>query len=48
MNRALLRQRGEAIDTAAGDTKVYDAIEFALRQVPQGPSVRDAQLWYDE
>ncbi len=36
LNRELLRQRVEAIDTAAGDTKVYDAIEFALRQVPQG------------
>jgi VWFA-related protein len=36
LNRELLRQRVEAINTATGDTKVYDAIEFALRQVPQG------------
>ena len=36
LNRDLLRQRVDAIDTATGDTKVYDAIEFALRQVPTG------------
>lgn len=36
LNRELLRQRVEAIDTATGDTKVYDAIEFALRQIPAG------------
>ena len=36
LNRELLRRRVEAIDTATGDTKVYDAIEFALRQVPKG------------
>lgn len=28
-----------AIDTAAGDTKVYDATDFALRQVPQGGTI---------
>lgn len=36
LDRELLRQRVNAIDTAAGDTKVYDATEFALQQVPQG------------
>ncbi|MGI8919564.1 MAG: VWA domain-containing protein [Pyrinomonadaceae bacterium] len=36
LNREVLRQRVGSIDTATGDTKVYDAIEFALRQVPQG------------
>ena len=36
LNRELLRQRVDAIDTATGDTKVYDAIEFALRQIPAG------------
>ncbi|MFZ0061238.1 MAG: VWA domain-containing protein [Pyrinomonadaceae bacterium] len=36
LNRELLRQRVEGIDTATGDTKVYDAIEFALRQIPAG------------
>jgi VWFA-related protein len=36
LDRGLLRQRVEAIDTATGDTKLYDAIEFALRQVPAG------------
>jgi VWFA-related protein len=36
LNRDLLRQRAEAIDTATGDTKVYDAIEFALKQIPTG------------
>lgn len=34
LDRELLRQRVNAIDTAAGDTKVYDATEFALRQMP--------------
>jgi VWFA-related protein len=36
LDRELLRQRVNAIDTATGDTKVYDATEFALRQIPQG------------
>jgi Ca-activated chloride channel homolog len=36
LNRELLRQRVEGIDTATGDTKVYDAIEFALKQIPAG------------
>ena len=36
LDRELLRQRVNAINTAAGDTKVYDAMEFALRQIPQG------------
>jgi VWFA-related protein len=36
LDRELLRQRVNAIDTAGGDTKLYDATEFALRQIPQG------------
>jgi VWFA-related protein len=36
LDRELLRQRVNAIDTATGDTKVYDATEFALKQIPQG------------
>jgi VWFA-related protein len=36
LDREVLRQRVNAIDTAAGDTKVYDATEFALQQIPQG------------
>ena len=31
-DRELLRQRIDAIDTARGDTKLYDAIEFALNE----------------
>ena len=33
LDRDVLRQRIETIDTAAGDTKVYDAVEFALKQI---------------
>jgi VWFA-related protein len=36
LDRELLRQRVNAIDTVSGDTKVYDATEFALKQVPPG------------
>lgn len=36
LDREQLRQRVNAINTATGDTKVYDAMEFALRQIPQG------------
>jgi VWFA-related protein len=36
LDRELLRQRVNVIDTASGDTKLYDATEFALRQIPQG------------
>ncbi len=36
LDRELLRQRVNAINTATGDTKVYDAMEFALRQIPGG------------
>lgn len=36
LDRQLLRQRLDAIDTAAGDTKLYDAADFALQQIPQG------------
>lgn len=36
LDRAQLRQRVDAINTAVGDTKVYDAMEFALKQIPQG------------
>lgn len=32
LNRPLLRQRINAMDTAAGDTKLYDAIDFAVSQ----------------
>ena len=32
-DRDLLRQRIETIDTARGDTKLYDAINFAMQQV---------------
>lgn len=35
LDRELLRERVKAIETAGGDTKVYDAIEFALKQIPQ-------------
>lgn len=35
LDREVLRQRVDAIDTAAGDTKVYDAIDFALKQLVQ-------------
>ena len=33
LDRDVLRQRIETIDTAAGDTKVYDAVDFALKQI---------------
>ena len=36
LDRELLRQRVNAMDTLGGDTKVYDAAEFALKQAPQG------------
>jgi len=36
LDRELLRQRVNAIDTVSGDTKVYDATEFALKQVAPG------------
>jgi VWFA-related protein len=36
LDRELLRQRVNAIDTISGDTKVYDATEFALKQVAPG------------
>lgn len=36
LDRALLRQRVNAMDTLGGDTKVYDATEFVLKQIPQG------------
>ena len=32
LNRQVLRQRISAMDTAAGDTKLYDATDFALSQ----------------
>ncbi len=32
LNRQLLRERIEAIDTAAGDTKLYDATDFGVSQ----------------
>ena len=32
-DRALLRQRIETIDTAKGDTKLYDAINFTMNQI---------------
>jgi VWFA-related protein len=35
LNRELLRQRISAMDTAAGDTKLYDATNFALSQLQQ-------------
>ncbi len=34
-DRELLRQRIETIDTVRGDTKLYDAIKFAMNQVSQ-------------
>jgi VWFA-related protein len=33
LDRDVLRQRIETIDTAAGDTKVYDAVDFALKHI---------------
>jgi VWFA-related protein len=33
LDRKILRERVAAIETAAGDTKVYDAIDFALKQL---------------
>jgi len=38
LNRQLLRQRVNAMDTAAGDTKLYDATDFAVSQ-----SLQDAK-----
>jgi VWFA-related protein len=35
LDRQLLRQRVDAIDTEAGDTKLYDAADFALTQLLQ-------------
>ncbi|HEX3282755.1 MAG TPA: VWA domain-containing protein, partial [Pyrinomonadaceae bacterium] len=35
LDRQLLRQRVNAIDTEAGDTKLYDATDFALTQLLQ-------------
>ncbi|HEY3040467.1 MAG TPA: VWA domain-containing protein [Pyrinomonadaceae bacterium] len=35
LNRQLLRQRINAMDTAAGDTKLYDATDFAVSQTLQ-------------
>lgn len=32
-DRALLRQRVETIDTARGDTKLYDAVDFTIKRV---------------
>jgi len=32
-DRALLRQRVETIDTARGDTKLYDAVDFCIKHV---------------
>lgn len=36
LDRQALRQRINAIDTEAGDTKLYDATDFALAQLLQG------------
>lgn len=36
-DRELLRQRIETIDTARGDTKLYDATNFAMEEVLKGP-----------
>jgi len=33
LDRQALRQRVNAIDTEAGDTKLYDATDFALTQL---------------
>jgi VWFA-related protein len=38
LNRSLLRQQINAMDTAVGDTKLYDALDFALSQ-----SLQDAK-----
>jgi VWFA-related protein len=40
LDRDLLRERVNSIDTAAGDTKLYDATEFALTEVAKDPSNR--------
>jgi VWFA-related protein len=37
LDRQLLRQRISAMDTAAGDTKLYDAMDFAVSQSLQAP-----------
>jgi VWFA-related protein len=37
LDRQLLRQRISAMDTSAGDTKLYDAMDFAVSQSAQGP-----------
>jgi VWFA-related protein len=35
LNRQILHQRVNAMDTAAGDTKLYDAIDFTVSQLQQ-------------
>ena len=35
LNRQSLRQRVNAMDTSAGDTKLYDATDFAVNQLLQ-------------
>ncbi|MDQ5846392.1 MAG: VWA domain-containing protein [Acidobacteriota bacterium] len=40
LNRQLLRQRINAMDTAPGDTKLYDATDFALIQLLQDAKSR--------
>jgi len=44
LDRKVLQEGVEAIDTAAGDTKVYDATDFALKQLTpaKNPSRRTA------
>ena len=37
LDREILRQRVNAIDTAAGDTKLYDATDFAMNQLLKDP-----------
>jgi len=37
LNREVLRQRVSAMDTSAGDTKLYDATDFALNHLLQDP-----------
>jgi Ca-activated chloride channel family protein len=37
LDRQLLQQRINAMDTAAGDTKLYDAMDFAVTQSLQNP-----------
>jgi VWFA-related protein len=40
LDRQLLRQRIEAMDTSPGDTKLYDAMDFAVSQSLQDPKNR--------